>query len=417
VLGVTRLLCGTATPGDALRYGRPPSGTLKGASDLPPHLLRRSEDKKPVVVWNITRTCNLRCAHCYTSSDSKHYAGELTTEECRGVIDDLAHFSVPAILFSGGEPLLRADALELAAYAAGKGIRSVLSTNGTLITDDIARKIKEAGLAYVGISLDGTREVHDRIRGKQGAFNQAMRGLRRCQEVGLRVGVRFTVHRLNLQEVPKVFDIVEEHSIPRLCIYHLAYAGRGADMKKDDLEPVETRALVDYIFERAADFHRRGVEKDILTVDNHADAVYLWMRVKGQQPERADEVWRLLAWNGGNQSGVAIACIDNTGEAHADQFSWDYSFGNVRQRPFSEIWQDTSEPRMAILKDRKKHLKGRCAACRYLEICNGNLRARAEKHCGDFLAPDPACYLTDEEIGLREGALDAGALGRATEAL
>lgn len=395
MLSVTRLLCGTATPGDALRYGR-------RTSDLPSHLLHYSRDKKPVVAWNLTRTCNLRCAHCYASSDSKSYPGELTTGECQSVIDDLARFGAPAILLSGGEPLMRPDAVGLAAYAAEKGIRCVLSTNGTLITQETARKIKEARISYVGISLDGTREVNDRIRGKQGAFDEAMRGIRVCQEAGLRVGLRFTAHRLNMAEVPKIFDLLEEHGIPRLCIYHLAYAGRGAEMKRYDLEPRETRKLVEYIFERAEDFHRRGIEKDILTVDNHADAAFLWMRVNEQQPERADEVRRMLAWNGGNQSGVAVGCIDSTGEVHADQFSWDYSFGNVKKRRFSEIWTDTSDPRMAILKDRKKHLKGRCAACKYLEICNGNLRARAEKHYGDFLAPDPACYLTDEEIGLRE---------------
>jgi radical SAM protein with 4Fe4S-binding SPASM domain len=391
MLGVTRLLCGTATAGDALRYGR-------RTSDLPAHLLHYSEDKKPVVVWNLTRACNLCCAHCYASSDRERYSGELEDEECRRVIDDLARFGVPAILFSGGEPLMRPDALELAAHAAERGIRCVLSTNGTLVTEEIARDIEEAGLSYVGISLDGAREVNDRIRGKQGAFDEAMRGIHICHEAGLRVGLRFTVHRLNVQEVPRIFDLVEEHDIPRLCIYHLAYAGRGAGMKRYDLEPRETRALVEYIFERAIALHQRGVEKDILTVDNHADGVLLWMKVKEREPERADEVWRMLAWNGGNQSGVAIACIDNMGEVHADQFSWDYSFGNVRNRPFSEIWPDTSDPRMAILKDRKKHLKGRCGACKYLEICNGNLRARAEKHYGDFLAPDPACYLTDEEI-------------------
>ncbi|MEE8385129.1 MAG: SPASM domain-containing protein, partial [Dehalococcoidia bacterium] len=134
---------------------------------------------------------------------------------------------------------------------------------------------------------------------------------------------------------------------------------------------------------------------------------YLYLRLREEEPERAEEVRRLLAWNGGNQSGVGISSVDPLGEVHADQFSWQYSFGNVRERPFSSIWPDTSHPRMAILKNRQPHLKGRCRSCRFLDICNGSLRARAESYFDDFLAPDPACYLTDEEIGLAAGAPDA----------
>ncbi len=400
MLGVSRLLNGTVTSADALRYGRL-------TERVPAHLLHYSADKKPVVIWNTTRRCNLFCMHCYADSHNRDYPGELSTKEGRGLLDDLAAFGAPTVIFSGGEPLTRADVFELAAYARDLGLRCVLSTNGTLITDRAARLIRDAGFVYVGISLDGIGARHDKVRGKKGAYDEALAGLRRCRELGVRVGLRFTVHRKNVDQLPAIFDLLEIEEIPRCCVYHLAYAGRGDRIRAYDLEPDETRAAVQYIFDRTRDLHRRGHEKEVLTVDNHADGPYLYMQVRREEPQRAEEVYRLLSWNGGNQSGVAVASVSPQGFVHADAFSWHYSFGNVRERPFSAIWTDISEPRLAVLKDRRRALKGRCRSCRYLDICNGNLRVRAERYFGDFLAPDPACYLTDEEIGLTPGTPEA----------
>ncbi len=400
MLAVSRLLNGTVTPSDALRYGR---RTASG----PAHLLHYSADKKPVVVWNVSRRCNLFCMHCYSDSHDRAYPDELTTEEGRRLLDDLAAFGIPTVIFSGGEPLLRPDIFELARYAGKLGLRCVLSTNGTLITSQVARQIRAAGFSYAGISLDGIGPAHDKIRGKKGAYQEALAGLRRCRDEGVRVGLRFTVHRKNVDQLPAIFDLLETEEIPRCCIYHLAYAGRGDRMRTYDLEPRETRAAIDYVFDRTRDFHERGQEKEILTVDNHADGVYLYMRLMEGQPQRAEDVHQMLLWNGGNQSGIAIASVDPQGNVHADQFSWHYSFGNVRQRPFSAIWTDAGEPRMALLKDRKAALKGRCHSCRFLDICNGNLRVRAERYFDDFLAPDPACYITDEEIGLAPATPEA----------
>jgi len=393
MLSVTRLLTGTASPGDALRYGR-------FTGEMPAHLLHFSADKKPIVVWNLSRRCNLFCMHCYSDSHDEAYAGELTTGEGKALLDDLAEFGVPTVLFSGGEPLTRPDLFELAAYARDRGLRCVLSTNGTLITPEAARRISRCGFSYVGVSMDGVGPVHDKVRGKKGAYDAALAGLRLCRDLGTRVGLRFTVHKRNLDQIPAIFDLLETEEIPRCCVYHLAYAGRGDRIRSSDLSPEESRRAVGYIFERAQDFHRRGLDKEVLTVDNHADNVLLYLTVQREQPQRAEEVHQMLLWNGGNQSGIAVSSVDPNGHVHADQFSWHYTFGNVRERPFSAIWTDTSEPRMAVLKERKAHLKGRCRFCRYLDICNGNLRVRAESYFDDFLAPDPACYLTDEEIGI-----------------
>lgn len=394
MLSVTRLLCGTVTPSDVLRYG------ARDTRRSPAHMLHYSKDKRPVVAWNITRRCNLRCVHCYADSEDRDYAGELTTREALALIDDLAEFRVPTILFSGGEPLLRKDIFELAHHGAGKGIRTVLSTNGTAITSKVAGKIKEAGFAYVGVSIDGIGEGHDRFRGQKGCFDRAIEGIRNCRELGIRVGLRFTLSGLNQDQLPDVLTLLETHDIPRCCVYHLAYAGRGDRISGQDVSREQTRKAVDLIFDRALDFHRRGVEKEILTVDNHTDNVYLYLRLLRDEPERADEVLKLLRWNGGNQSGIAVAEIDWYGNVHPDQFTLQYSLGNVHAREFSEIWQDETDPILAGLRNRKGLLKGRCGACKFRDICNGNLRVRAWSATGDFWAPDPACYLTDEEIGV-----------------
>lgn len=395
MIGISKLYCGTVEPSDALRYGR-------HSSQLPSHLLQFSADKKPVVVWNVTRRCNLRCVHCYAHAREEAGADELTTEQGKVLIDDLAAFGVPVVLFSGGEPLARKDLPELAAYAVGKGMRAVISTNGTLITASMARTLKEIGLSYVGISLDGMQEVNDRFRAVPGAFRGALVGIRNCQAAGIKVGLRFTINRFNVLEIPSIFKLIEEMDIPRVCFYHLVYAGRGSELVKEDLSLEDSRKTLDLIIANTRRLHEIGKPKEVLTVDNHADGPYIYLRMLKEDPVRAKEIMELLKWNEGNNSGRGIGCVSWDGAVHADQFWRHYSFGNVRERPFSEIWTDTSNPLMAKLKDKKKHVTGRCAECRWLDICGGNFRVRAEAVSGDVWAPDPACYLTDEEIALTQ---------------
>jgi 12,18-didecarboxysiroheme deacetylase len=393
MIGISKLYCGTVEPSDALRYGR-------HSSQLPSHLLQFSEDKRPVVVWNVTRRCNLKCVHCYAHAKDISYDSELTCEEGKKLIDDLARFGAPVILFSGGEPLVRKDLPELAAYAVNKGMRAVISTNGTLITPKMARTLKEIGLSYVGISLDGMQDINDRFRGVDGAFNAALKGIQNSQSAGIKVGLRFTINKFNVKEIPNIFQLLEKMDIPRVCFYHLVYAGRGTDLIKQDLTHDGTREAVDLIIDETRRLFAKGKPKEVLTVDNHADGPYLYLRLLKENPARAKEVMKLLKWNEGNNSGRGIGCISWDGEVYADQFWRHYSFGNVKDRPFSEIWMDTSEPLMQKLKNKKKYVKGKCATCRWLDICGGNFRVRAEAVSGDVWAPDPACYLTDEEIAL-----------------
>lgn len=391
MIGISKLYCGTVEPSDALRYGR-------HSGKLPSHLLQFSSDKTPVVVWNVTRRCNLKCIHCYAHARDEEFKGELSTQEGKAVLDDLAEFGAPVVLFSGGEPLVRPDLTELADYAVRKGMRAVISTNGTLITPRVAAELKKIGLSYVGISLDGLDEVNDRFRGVNGAFKKALDGITACREAGIKVGLRFTMNRLNAREIPGIFDLLEKHEIPRVCFYHLVYAGRGSELIKEDLSHEETRAAVDLIIDRTRDLHERGKPKEVLTVDNHADGPYLYLRMLRENSPRTAEVLELLQMNEGNSSGRGIGCISWDGTVHADQFWRHYSFGNVRERGFSEIWTDLSNPLMKQLKDKKLHVKGRCAECKWLGICGGNFRVRAEAATGDLWNPDPACYLTDEEI-------------------
>jgi len=393
MIGISKLYCGTVEPSDALRYGRK-------SSELPSHLLQFSKDKRPVIVWNITRRCNLKCVHCYAHAKDQVFDNELTTEQGKNLIDDLSQFKVPVLLLSGGEPTIRKDLPELAAYAIEKGMRAVISTNGTLITQQMARVLKDIGLSYVGISLDGMEKIHDRFRGVKGAFRSALEGIKNCQDAGIKVGLRFTINKFNVDEIENIFNLLEDMDIPRACFYHLVYAGRGSKLVEEDLTHDETRKAVDLIMDLTKKLHDKGKEKEILTVDNHADGPYIYLRLLKEDPKRAAEVLELLKMNEGNNSGRGIGCISWDGEVYADQFWRHYSFGNVQKRPFSEIWTDTSEPLMKKLKEKKKYVKGRCAKCRWLDICAGNFRVRAEAVTGDVFAPDPACYLTDEEIGI-----------------
>lgn len=391
MISVTKLLFAENYFGDTLRYTKDAHKMRHGAA----------QGLGPVVVWNSTRTCNLKCRHCYMNSDARKYRDELSTDEAKKFIDDLAEFKVPVLLFSGGEPLIREDFFELAAYAADKNVRPTLSTNGTLITREVAQRIKSIGVGYVGISLDGLQAVNDKFRGVEGAFKLAMRGIENCVAVGQRVGLRFTINRHNFEELDKIFDFIEAERINRVCFYHLVYSGRGSQMLDEDVTPAESRQAMDTIIRRTKDFAARGLQKEILTVDNHCDGVYMYLKALADGDDStAAQIRKFIGMNGGNRSGIAFGEVDPLGYVHPDQFTQHHTFGNVRERKFGDIWTDTTNPILAGLKNRKPLLTGRCARCKFLDSCNGNFRTRAEAVTGDFWASDPSCYLTDAEIGL-----------------
>ena len=397
MINISKLYCDQVTPGDWIRYGKRGSGEHQ-AEAVP----KRASERRPIVVWNITRACNLRCIHCYNDSGNDKAQDELSTREAEEVLRDLAGFGVPSVLFSGGEPLMRKDLFELLDCARELGLRTVISTNGTLITSNIAHLLKRHGASYVGVSLDGIGQVNDTFRGVDGAFDRAVQGIKNCCEVGIRVGLRLTLTRRNIQDLNALFDFLEEGGIERACFYHLVPSGRGSSITEENLSHPQSRQAIETILARTRRLKEAGKKTDILTVDNHVDGVYLYLRLLNEDSHRAQSVWKLLCWNGGGMysSGVGIGCIDFHGKVHPDQFWWHYDLGDVRKRPFSRIWMDTSDTLLRGLKDRRKYIKGRCRVCKFFDACGGSLRVRADLHFGDPWAPDPACYLTDAEIGL-----------------
>jgi heme d1 biosynthesis radical SAM protein NirJ len=357
----------------------------------------------PVVIWNLIRRCNLTCKHCYSISADKDFAGELSTEEVYKVMDDLKGFGVPVLILSGGEPLLRPDIFDISQRAKDTGFYVGLSTNGTLIDEDNIERIAEAGYDYVGISIDGLNETHDRFRRMAGAFDASMRGIRLCREHGIKVGLRFTMTQDNAPELPGLLELMEREHIDKFYLSHLNYAGRGNKNRKTDVVHQTTRWAMDLLFETSLEHARAGRGTEFVTGNNDADGVYLLQWAQQRFPERSEHLRAKLTQWGGNATGVNIANIDNLGNVHPDTFWWHYSIGNVRERPFSRIWPDTSDPLMAGLKRSPRPLEGRCGECAWLDICNGNTRVRAHQLTGNVWAEDPACYLTDEEIGLEGG--------------
>ena len=359
----------------------------------------RRDPPGPVVIWNLVRRCNLACMHCYSISADVDFPGELGTGEVFAVMDDLKAFGVPALILSGGEPLLRKDIFEIAERAKAMGFYTALSTNGTLIDPALATRIRDTGFSYVGISLDGLGQTHDKFRRMAGAFEKSFAALRLLRDLEVKVGVRFTLTRDNAADFEPLLDLVERERIPRFYFSHLNYAGRGNVNRRRDAELSTSRAAMDVLFARCFDLARRGLERDYVTGNNDADGVYFlqWARRHVAGLDEAHLRAKLAEW-GGNSSGVNVANIDNLGNVHPDTMWWDCTLGNVRSRPFSAIWTDTRHPVMAGLKARPRSIKGRCGRCAYFDICGGNTRVRAMKVSGDPWAEDPACYLDDEEI-------------------
>ncbi len=396
MISLTKMLTGKATVSQAITYGG-------DSSFIPERLKELHKNIRPVVVLNLTARCNLRCVHCYadadnsgtTKSDSGTRFRELSTEEVKRLIDELVEIRTPVLLFSGGEPLLRRDIFELASYASKKGIRCSLSTNGTLITEDVADKLKKAGFDYVGVSIDGLEKTNDIFRGRDGAFKEALDGLMNAKDAGLLTGIRFTVTKYNLKDIRRVIDILAEREIPRFCLYHLVPSGR-ADFK-DDITLEERRNLINWLMEKTIKLVDEGYKTEILTVDNPADAIYVYLRLREEDEERAEKVLEFIKYRGGDGSGERLANIDMYGNVHPNQFWWDHTCGNVREENFIDIWLNPKDELLLKLRRKLEFISGsRCGICRFKDICGG-FRLRALR-AGDLWGDDPDCYLSRAEI-------------------
>ena len=366
----------------------------------PTPVRERHDPPGPVVIWNLIRRCNLACRHCYSISADTNFPGELSTAEVLAVLDDLYASHVRVLILSGGEPLLRPDLFPIVRRAKAMGFYVGLSSNGTLIGADNIASIAGLGLDYLGVSLDGLRATHDRFRRKAGSFDASLAAIRLARDAGIKVGLRFTLTQGNAAELSAVLRLADDEGIDRFYLSHLNYAGRGNINRTQDAFHLTTRHALDTLFAWCWDHVRADTPKEVVTGNNDADGVYLLQWVRDRMPHRAKHMRRKLAQWGGNASGVNVANIDNLGNVHPDTMWWHYTLGNVRSRSFGDIWRDTSDPLMAGLKMRPRPVKGRCAACRYFEICGGNTRVRAQQITGDPWAEDPGCYLDDAEIGV-----------------
>lgn len=355
----------------------------------------------PVVIWNLVRRCNLTCKHCYAVSADIDFPGELNTAQVYDVMDDLRGFGVPVLILSGGEPLMRPDILDISRRAVEKGFYTALSTNGTLIDDRNIDELAGIGYDYLGISIDGLRTTHDEFRRKQGAFDESMHAVRLCRDAGIKVGLRFTLTQDNADELPDLLQLMRDEGVHKFYLSHLNYGGRGNRNRKSDVVHQITRQAMNQLFDAALADAEAGIDRDYVTGNNDADGVYLMQWARERFPDRVGHLRAKLTQWGGNASGIHIANIDNLGNVHPDTFWWNYNLGNVKERPFSEIWEDLSDPLMAGLKKQPRTLRGRCRVCAERDICGGNTRVRAFQTTGDPWWEDPACYLDDDELGIR----------------
>lgn len=386
MINVTKLLCGI-----------PQSADIPGYEDS--CATKNISHRKPVVVWNITRRCNLRCINCHSDSAAKYYPGELTLQQCIDVIDDLADYQVPTVLLSGGEPMLHPHFFDLAGYAIARGLQIMVATNGTRIDSHAAQRLSDLGVTYVGISLDGIGGEHDESRGRNGAFDKAVEAFRHCRGAGQKAGLRLTLNRQITTQLPEIFRFIEEEEIQRICFHHLVHSGRGADVGL--LPASETRAALRMIGDAVLRWNREGNEREVFTADQPVDGAFFWLTMLRKNPDRAKEIWRHLSLNGGNRfaSGLGISNIDSQGNVHPDQFWQTHTLGNVKETPFSKIWGNAQQDDLLSgLRDCLPRLQGRCAECRFKKVCGGGFRVRAFQKFGDPWADDPGCYLRDYEI-------------------
>ena len=280
-----------------------------------------------------------------------------------------------------------------------------VSTNGTRIDSGAAERLKDLGVAYVGISLDGLGGQHDHFRGRAGTFQKAVDAFRHCRGAGQKAGLQIALARQVVAQLPEILRFIEQEDIPRVCFHHLVSSGRGADLEL--LRASETRAALRMIGDAVLRWNRGGHSREVLTVDQPADGVFFWLTMRRKNPKRAEAIWRQLSANGGvrHAAGLGISNIDSQGNVHPDEFWHACTLGNVKDRPFSGIWNNAAnDDVIAGLRDRLPLLQGRCGDCRFKEVCGGGFRVRAFQKSGNPWDEDPGCYLRDYETATEEAA-------------
>ncbi len=388
MINISKLYCGLAGKSDDLRFGQ-------------------HKSFGPVVAFNCTNRCNLNCLHCYSSSTADRSNDELSTAEAKQLLSGLAEVNCPAILFTGGEPLLRDDLFELLAEAGRLGLQTVISSNGTLIDSATADKLAEVGVNYVGISIDGDQEFHDQFRQVRGSFKAALEGIESCKKTGIKTGLRFTITKSNARQIPFVFELAASANVRRICFYHLVKAGRAKELTVNKnnlnatrytLNAVETRQAVETIIEKTSECAQKNIIDEVLTVGNHADGPFLLLKMLRENNGNCKTARKLLLANGGNKTGEKIGCVSCDGNVYPDQFWRNYSLGNIKDKTFREIWEDSTEPVLNKLRKKSEFADKRCLSCKWFELCKGNFRFLGAESDDKHWLNEPSCYLTDQEI-------------------
>ncbi len=360
--------------------------------------------KKPIsiyapflVVWDFTHKCNLSCKHCYSNSGAA-VQPELTTKEAISVVDQLADFGVTALAFSGGEPLSRKDFFEVASHAAKRGLYVSVATNGTLLTEENVKKLKQAKTNYVEVSIDGaTAQTHDSFRGVSGAFDKAVAGLKTCVEADLCACIATTATKSNLAEMSGILDLAEEIGAARFTYFNFIPTGRGKELYDQDLSPEEREKLMLHLLDRMS----KGYKVTILTTAPQLARVALQCQGPGdeatmsmahmQTVKVSKKAVPLADFIGGCGAGRLYCSLSPQGDVHPCVF-FPVNVGNLKKEKFGDIWLNSRL--FNTLRDREK-LKGACGKCSYKYICGG-CRARANAYHDDFLSSDPGCVLAKE---------------------
>ena len=347
-----------------------------------------------IAIWNFTNRCNLACRHCYSYADPNS-EDFLSTEFILGAIPELVKAGIRFVIFSGGEPLIRRDIFEIAEAMRSAGIVTYLSTNGLYVSEKNVDRIIET-FNYIGISIDGIGEVHDEFRGLEGAYERSLDAIALIQQHGGNAGIRFTITNETKGSFYDIFALAEEIGVDKIYISHLVYSGRGLENLKIDITPEERRRYVEFIIDKAFQYHDEGKKIDVVTGNMEMDAILFLEKFSGRYPELRDEMLRRLRNWGGNSAGRKLVNIDWQGNVKPDPF-FPFTIGNMTEKPFSEIWLDEKNEMLTKLRQHPRRLSGNCADCGVIDICNGGSRSRAWAIHGDLWAEDPSCYLGETE--------------------
>lgn len=335
-----------------------------------------------LVAWELTRSCNLKCIHCRAAALDKPYENELSTAECFGILDNIATFAQPIMILTGGEPLLRDDVFDIAAYGNAKGFRMTMAVNGTLLTPEKARRMLESGIQRISISLDGVSAAgHDTFRQMPGAFEGALRGIASAREVGLDFQINTTITQQNLHDLPAIMDLVVSLGAVAHHIFLLVPMGRGKEIAESGISAEEYEKTLHWFYE----------QRDRVPLQLKATCAPHYYRILRQRAHEEGkdvsfQTFGLDAMSRGCLGGTGFAFISHVGEVQPCGYL-ELNCGNVREKPFREIWEKS--PIFLNLRDFKKY-EGKCGECEYVRVCGG-CRARAYESTGNYLAPEPLC--------------------------